>query len=161
MTMHQWLAPWSETWRPAASQRAQIPQLPWLWLHARSASMPPPKRLWACKLLIANKDKETLEYLLFAKKCEALVTQRFGWEYEDKKEKEGANISEQKQVEILLEDGSEFSKNSKNSFLIQRYVFQVVRLAYRTNEGKKAIQYFDKFADHKNKTYMYYRAKPS
>ncbi len=35
-------------------------------------------------LLLAKKDKEALEYLLFAKKCEGLVTQRFGWENEEK-----------------------------------------------------------------------------
>jgi hypothetical protein len=109
------------------------------------------------KLLIANKDKETLQYLLFAKKCEALVTQRFGWEFEEKKDKQVTNNNEKKQVEILLEEGSEFGKSSKNTFLIQRYVFQVIRLAYYHDTPERTVNLFDNMAANSEKNYIYYR----
>jgi hypothetical protein len=113
------------------------------------------KNLFA-HLLYKRKDIKALEYLVFAKKCEPfVVSAEYGWEDGDEPR---TAFNEPDKVEDSMTLGLQKIKETKDKFLRQRYVFQVVRLAYRTNESEKAIQYFDKFADHKNKTYMYYRA---
>lgn len=113
------------------------------------------KNLFA-NLLYKQKDIKALEYLVFAKKCEPfVVSTEYGWEEGDEPK---TAFNEPDKVEELMTFGLKKIKETKDKFLRQRYVFQVVRLAYRTNKSEKAIEYFDKFADHKNKTYMYYRA---
>lgn len=108
------------------------------------------------QVLYKRKDIKALEYLVFAKRCEPLATSAaYGWEDGDEPK---TSFNKPDKVEDLIALGLKKIKETKDAFLRQRYVFQVVRLAYRTGETEKAIEYFDKFADHKNKTYMYYRA---
>lgn len=107
-------------------------------------------------LLLAKKDKEALEYLLFAKKCEGLVTQRFGWENEEKpKDKNEPSIAK-----ALIINGKELLASSQNNYFKQRYAFQLVRLAYY-HDSEQTAKLFDEiaasFAINGEKNYIYYR----
>lgn len=102
------------------------------------------------KLLIQNKDKETLLYLLFAKKCEPLVVQV---SLHNDKVKVGYDKSD------LQAEGRKLLSGTKNIFLRQRYAFQLVRLSYYHQTPQKTIDLFDEIANNKlyEKNYIYYR----
>jgi hypothetical protein len=106
------------------------------------------------KLLLANKEKETLAYLLFSKKCEGFVTQRYyTWENEQKPKANEGNAAA-----ILLEEGKKLLENTQNAFFKQRYAFQLVRLAFYQLPNKQAtVDLFDKIAANGEQNYIYYR----
>lgn len=96
------------------------------------------------KLLLLKKDKETLLYLLYAKRCEPLVLETI-----DDEDADGFSK--------LKKEGEALMKATKNPFIKQRFAFQLVRLVECNDSPKEAIALFDEIATKWEKNYIYYR----
>jgi hypothetical protein len=133
--------------------KAELQDLQKVYNALQGGANPFPKNDFVT-LLLNKKDKEAIEYLLFAKKCEGLVSMRFGWEFEEQKDKNNSN--QQEQAKKLLENGKTLLENSTNTYFKQRYAFQLVRLAYY-HDTDQTSAIFDKIVSNSDKNYIYYR----
>ncbi len=86
--------------------------------------------------LFSNKCSDTFEYLHFAKQCEPYAIGGDTWE-------EGNDGIIDDQVVDLIELGKRQLLRTKNHFLRQRYMYQIVRLAHYSNEFKMALELYD------------------
>lgn len=85
-----------------------------------------------------TKETESLDYLIFAKKCEPLVIGGGSdWIVEK------AEI-EPKQANELIKEASNFYKKTKSDFLKLRYAYQIVRLAHYSKQYNQTVKYYDK-----------------
>jgi hypothetical protein len=133
--------------------KLDLKQLNFLYEALSTKKNPFPNNPFA-KALIEKNDSEVLQYLLFAKACEPLVSQQYGWEAEENADK---NTNSQK-AQTLLQEGLEKLKNTSNAFIKQRLAFQIIRLAYYQVSPNDCIKYFDELADKNTKNYIYYRS---
>ncbi len=79
-----------------------------------------------------------LFYLGFALRNEKLTTKPiFSWEEEPKKESTD-------EIKKQIEGGLKLFVNEKNTFLKERYIFQLVRLYYFNKEYSETIQFYEK-----------------
>ncbi len=89
-------------------------------------------------LLLDKKHSPTLDYLWFAKKCEANAMKNHqGWYSEEQSAKaEYNNIA-------LKEEGLKAFKKEKNDFLKMKYAFQVVRIDFYEKNNEEVLQFYD------------------
>jgi hypothetical protein len=128
--------------------KAELQEVQKVYNSLESGKNPFPKNEFVAYLL-QKKDKEALAYLVFAKKCEPFVVNRFGWE-------DTPQVNAQS-IEDLLNEGEETIKSLSNDFLKQRYIFQLVRLAYYHTAPENTIKLFDELTLNNQKNYIYYR----
>lgn len=100
--------------------------------------------------LIKKKDIETLDYLVFAKRCEPHVKQFDYWETPERNEIEMQKLSLEAEKKIPL---------LKNKNIKLRYAYQAQRLAHYTNKFKDCLRIYEKhIAPMANETYVSYAA---
>lgn len=85
--------------------------------------------------------KEFLYYLGFAKRCEPYATFTPDWWDSDAKDKDPRHNTTS--MLKLIEGGSKALANVKSDFIRQRYVFQLTRLYYNSEEYNNCITYFN------------------
>lgn len=112
------------------------------------------------KGIIANKINKNLQkpfakYMLLAKQCEGITSNKSGgrgWyqgEYEEAEDKKPQ----------LLEFAIKNYKSETNAFLKNRYGYQIVRLAHYLQKNEAALRYFESSLKFKSETpYIYYLA---
>ncbi|HMR42502.1 MAG TPA: hypothetical protein PKC40_01650 [Saprospiraceae bacterium] len=104
---------------------------------AKSRSIPPPPTLRGntfAEQLAGNKCSETIEYLIFAKKCEPYVTVGDPWE--DLKPDTEAMLQ-------LIDEGKELFMRTESAFIRMRFAFQLVRLAHYARQYDLALELYD------------------
>lgn len=74
---------------------------------------------------------ETLDYLIFAKRCEPYVTAADGWE-EDRKDYAA--------MQDLLREGEKRFRKTKSHFLKLRYAYQLIRLAHYRRDYTRVLE---------------------
>ena len=101
--------------------------------------------------------KEFLYYLGFAKRCEPFATYTPDWWDDNAKTNDPRNSTTS--MLKLIEGGSKALANAKSDFIRQRYIFQITRLYYNSEEYKNCITYYNAHADEfKTENTMKYRA---
>ena len=98
--------------------------------------------------LSSSGNKDLMNYLLFAKKVEATEQQissgRFeSWNYDDNDETNPKSRAAQKGK--YYTEASECLKKLKNSFLKERYAYQVCRLGYQLKKYNQVEQIYDAY----------------
>jgi hypothetical protein len=110
--------------------------------------------------IMANKINKNLQkpfakYMLLAKQCEGISSNKNGgngWY-------QGEKSDDYDQKPELLELAMKNYKAETNSFLKNRYAYQIVRLAHYLQENEAALQYFDNFLKLDSEApYIYYLA---
>ncbi len=83
-----------------------------------------------------TRELKSLEYITFAKKCEPLVSENWGW-WEPP-------VRDTTLMLNLIDEGVfEAKKNTEDNFLKLRYAFQAIRLAHYTANYQRAIDLYD------------------
>ncbi|MGE3802159.1 MAG: hypothetical protein AB7H80_14170, partial [Candidatus Kapaibacterium sp.] len=83
---------------------------------------------------VERKDKEFLDYLIFAKRCEPHAVSVDMWE------ERTYDIPEKR---ALIERGLQLSSNCRSPFLKLRYGYQVVRMAHYAGDYERTCQLYD------------------
>lgn len=102
-------------------------------------NLPPNREITKNKflsLLYQRKDLETLQYLIFAKRCEPQVQSGLG--YWSEPERDAA------QMENLVKKGLKAYDSTYSSFLKLRYAFQIVRLLHYSGKYTDCIEHYDR-----------------
>lgn len=103
---------------------------------------PVSERLVGSSVLV-NADKNLarafLAYLGFAKKCEPYACSQLDWSYEDSSAKPRIDSSATKS---LLTSGEKLLNKTKNSFIRERYIFQLVRLRFFDKGFEDCYEYY-------------------
>ncbi|MEM9990853.1 MAG: hypothetical protein AAF738_03760 [Bacteroidota bacterium] len=85
--------------------------------------------------LLDNKCSETLEYLVFAKKCEPyVIASTDAWE-----ERPNQNVP----MEALAKQGLKHFRRTQSQFLKLRYAYQLIRLAHYRGDYQETLRLFD------------------
>lgn len=87
--------------------------------------------------------EETIDYLVFAKRCEPHVTYSGGWEAPRR------DVSE---MEELIRKGRKALLKSKSHYIRLRYAYQVIRLAHYTKDYDYTLELYDKLMPRIDKT---------
>lgn len=98
-----------------------------------------PKLDWANKLtgkIIALNNKQAINYFIFSKKIEKIMTWNYMWDYEHK------GLDTALYVTSIGEAKSEITK-SKSSFLKVRYAFQVQRILFYLNRYDECAKWYN------------------
>lgn len=83
---------------------------------------------------------DTLEYLIFAKKCEPFAYfAGWFWDFEEEMKK----IRDPQKMQVLIDEGLANYQRTTNPFLKLRYGYQIVRLANYANKSADCIRYYD------------------
>ncbi|HVA99491.1 MAG TPA: hypothetical protein VNG53_11405, partial [Bacteroidia bacterium] len=90
-------------------------------------------------LLIQNKYKEALDYLIFSKNCEPYVT--FPADDWDPLPRDTSKMP------ALISKGIIDCKKTKDAFIKLRYAYQIVRLAQYSGDNADAIKLYDEFIE--------------
>lgn len=94
------------------------------------------------QFLAEKKNKEYLDYLIYAKKCEINASQPDAdWE-ENKKKPIQSNNS-------LKDEGLTAFKKEKNDFLKMKYAFQVLRMAFYAKQDDEVLSLYDQYLANK------------
>ena len=107
------------------------------------------------KFLVLDKNRELLEYLLFAKKCEPLnANLESFWDNTANTYKTPEKPTNQ--LWPLIEEGGMAFLKTKNDFLKWRYAYQVLRLAMYSGNYQTTLKLYDKMIGSKTaKNLMY------
>lgn len=89
--------------------------------------------------LLKNKCLETVEYLIFAKKCEPYVTRKDPWK------KEG--LAHSIMLELITE-GEKAYRACKSYYIRLRYAYQMIRLAHYSKQYDLALELYDDMIPH-------------
>ena len=89
------------------------------------------------RYLVRNKCIETVEYLLFAKGCEANVTRPLdSWgEYEQSSRKQ--------EMDRLINLGKDAFMDTKSDYIRLRYAFQIIRMAHYSKQYPRTLELYD------------------
>jgi hypothetical protein len=103
---------------------------------ARPADLPPNLRANTfAQHLLRHKCEEVVEYLLFAKRCEPLVTINANAFTTDNSRRED--------MERLIDDGLDRFKTLKSHYVRLRYAYQLIRLAHYLKEYAYVIELYE------------------
>src|SRR5690606_2927745 len=89
-----------------------------------------------------KKNKEFLDYLIYAKKCEINASEASPDWSENKKQPIQSNNS-------LKDEGLTAFKKERNDFLKMKYAFQVLRMAFYANQHDEVLSFFDEYLANK------------
>ncbi|RYD96650.1 MAG: hypothetical protein EOP54_13200 [Sphingobacteriales bacterium] len=94
------------------------------------------------QFLAEKKNKEYLDYLIYAKKCELNASEANADWNENKKQPIQSNNS-------LKDEGLTAFKKEKNDFLKMKYAFQVLRMAFYANQNEEVLSLYDQYLANK------------
>ena len=117
--------------------RSSISDLEELHTSVNSEKMPVPYLLKGnsfAEYVKAQKCDETVEYLIFAKKCEPHVGEIDHWNDEER----DANA-----MYVLIDEGRKEFKKTKSPYIRLRYAFQLVRLAHYAKDYELTLKLYD------------------
>jgi len=107
------------------------------------------------KWLMKNKDINVANYIVFAKKCEEQTKPLNDYydnvDHQYKQPQRGADTSNQ-----LIDEGLILYKKCDNDFLKWRYRYQVLRLAFYSNQYAKTIQLYNELVGDKTAANVMY-----
>jgi len=89
-----------------------------------------------------KKNKEYLDYLIYAKKCEINASEASADWNENKKQPIQSNNS-------LKDEGLTAFKKEKNDFLKMKYAFQVLRMAFYASQNDEVLNLYDQYLANK------------
>jgi hypothetical protein len=157
-----------DDWSLYLGKNAPAAELEFLLQTATSSSIDSANRFLAGKIKVLpasmrsfgvfkNANKQTtafINYLSHAKACEDFAINNFdyAWDYDSKKSKTLTIDTKQLNNELL----KEFNQ-AKDTFLKQRYWFQLVRSFFYNEPSQKAIDFFESNEQSFYKNDMYYR----
>jgi hypothetical protein len=104
---------------------------------AQSKSLPVPFRMQNndfAQHLWRNKCLETIDYLIFAKKCEPHVVARDRWQSVPK---------DVEAMQRLIAEGKKQFKRTKSDYMRLRYAYQIVRLAHYAGQYEQALELYE------------------
>lgn len=84
--------------------------------------------------LRSHKCLETIDYLIFAKRCEPHVTATSGWET-PRRNKEA--------MEKLIDEGRKVFKKTKSNYIKLRYAYQMIRLAHYAGNYQEVLKLYN------------------
>lgn len=108
-----------------------------LLTNIKVKNMPVPYQMgenYFIKYLHQNKCENTVNYLIFSKKCEPHAAEENSW-YKDEKD-----LAE---MQLLIEEGLKAFKKCKSDYIRLRYAYQIVRLAHYSKSYRQAIELYD------------------
>jgi hypothetical protein len=108
-----------------------------LLTNIKVKSMPVPYQMagnYFINYLHKNKCEDTVNYLIFSKKCEPYAQEINRWS-NDKKDLEA--------MQNLITEGLKAFKKCKSDYMRLRYAYQLVRLAHYSKNYKQAIELYD------------------
>jgi len=117
--------------------KASISDLELLATAVKSPKMPIPLSLSSNEFadyVKSQKCLETVEYLIFAKKCEPYVVAPDPWNKENRNE--GA-------MRQLIKEGLKAFKKTESPYMKLRYAFQIIRLAHYVKDYEYTLQLYD------------------
>lgn len=80
--------------------------------------------------MVRNKCYETVDYLIFAKKCEPYVVRTSGWSGKGKRTD---------RMQRLIEIGDKAFRKTKSHYIRLRYAFQIIRLAHYKKDYQQVL----------------------
>ena len=104
------------------------------------------------KFLMQDKNKDALDYLLYAKKCEPLVTDLSAY-WDETKKKYSIDTTPRRN---LIAEGVSKNAKTKNDFLKWRYAYQPIRLAMYCRDNVTTLRLYDKMIGAKTANNMMY-----
>lgn len=108
-------------------------------LHKKAASVNRSNKV--LEYWLKTREQGSLDYLIFAKKCEPLVIGGGSdWVIEK------AEI-DPKQANKLIHEAKKIYKSSKSDFLKLRYAYQIIRLAHYSKQYSETIKLYDKMVE--------------
>lgn len=119
--------------------KSELEDLEQLRVSVATRNMPIPYSLSSngfAKYLYRHRCLETVDYLLFAKRCEPYVVGGDPWEEPKRKTEE---------MRALIQEGRKTFLSVKSHFLRMRYAYQVVRLAHYAGLYQEALDLYDYF----------------
>ncbi len=84
------------------------------------------------KYLLKNKCAETVNYLIFAKRCEPFVTRNDAWADEPN--------TTRFRMQELIEEGLQAFRRTKSHYIRLRYAYQIIRLAHYSKEYRQVLE---------------------
>ncbi|MCO6478506.1 MAG: hypothetical protein J5I94_17880 [Phaeodactylibacter sp.] len=84
------------------------------------------------KYLLKNKCAETVNYLIFAKRCEPFVTRNDAWA--------DAPNTARFRMQELIEEGLQAFRRTKSHYIRLRYAYQIIRLAHYSKEYRQVLE---------------------
>ncbi|MFQ5446390.1 MAG: hypothetical protein ACE5FF_05600, partial [Saprospiraceae bacterium] len=118
--------------------KAPAEDLELLRTAAQSKSLPVPYRLQDndfAQYLWRKKCLETIDYLIFAKRCEPHVVARDSWQPPPK---------DVEAMQRLIAAGKKKFKRTKSDYMRLRYAYQIVRLAHYAGQYEQTLELYDK-----------------
>ena len=119
--------------------KSSVDQLKQLRTSMSSKSIPLGYRMrnnTFAQYLDRNKCFETVDYLLFAKRCEPYVVRPDAWgDFEKQKEA----------MQTLMERGKRAFMKTKSHYFRLRYAYQVIRLAHYAKDYEQVLEFYDFF----------------
>lgn len=107
------------------------------------------KRNGMTKWFLQDKDLEALGYLMFAKKCEAFAAPASEWD---------APSKDLKGMGSAIKGGLQLWKAAKKDFFQWRYAYQVLRMAFYSDDYQRTFDlYKDLIGDKTSTSLIYYR----
>lgn len=117
--------------------QAAISDLELLKTAAESKNMPIPPRLAQnsfAEYVMNKKCVETVDYLIFAKRCEPYVTKNDAWENVEK---------DYSTMRRLVTQGRKELMRTKSPYIRLRYAYQVVRMAHYAKDYELTLKMYD------------------
>ncbi len=117
--------------------KAPIEDLELLKTAAKSKSLPVPYRLQGnsfAEYLLEQKCLETIDYLIFAKRCEPHVVGQDGW---DAKERDFSTMR------FLISVGRKQFRKTQSAYIRLRYAYQIIRLAHYAKDYEETLSLYD------------------
>jgi hypothetical protein len=126
--------------------KADEQELTLLLTASRSKSLPIPSSLrdnTFAEFVFDNKCPETVEYLIFAKKCEPHVTTGDQWEVLSK---------DKDAMTALIAEGKKAFKRTQSQYIRLRYAYQIIRLAHYMQDYEGTLDLYDELMPQVDKT---------
>ena len=117
--------------------KAAIEDLELLKTSARSKNLPVPYRLRGntfAEHLRKQKCLETIDYLIYAKRCEPHVVGQDGW---------GAKERDFSTMRFLVGVGRKQFRKTQSAYIRLRYAYQIIRLAHYAKDYEETLNLYD------------------
>lgn len=125
--------------------RAPSSELDLLLTATQSKSLQVPPNLQGnsfAEFVFEKKCTETLEYLLFAKRCEPHVVANDRWQ---------APPRDKEAMQALIAEGQREFKRTKSAYIRLRYAYQLIRLAHYSGQYEQVLSLYDDLLPKVNK----------
>jgi hypothetical protein len=117
--------------------KAPVEELDLLLTATQSKSLQVPGSLRGntfADFVFTKKCDETIEYLMFAKRCEPYVVPTDQWE---------APPRDKEAMQRLIGEGSKLFRRTKSHYIRLRYAYQIIRLAHYAGQHEQVLELYD------------------